>query len=824
MDLRWQMDRLTMRARRFLKHTRRKFFLNGTETIGFDKSNVECFNCHNKGHFARECRARRNQENRNRDNTRRVVPVEKPTSNALVSCDGNFMPLKPDLSFIGLEEFVNDPKVSETTVKKPVVETSEAKASADKPKVVRKNEDAPIVEDWVLDNKDEVVSKPKSEKKPSFAKIEFVKSKEQVKSPRKTVKNVEKPWQNTHRPRGNQRNWNYIMSQRKTHHNPKRNIVPKAALMRQGLVSLTTARPVNTAQLRTTVNSTRPMSNVFNKAHSTVKRPIHKKTTSKNSNFNQKVNTVRTKNANTTRPKVNTARPKAVLNAVNGNHGNAIKALACWVWKPKTKVIDHVSKHNSASMMFKKFEYINAQGRSKSVEKGVIDSRCSRHMTGNMSYLTDFDEINEGYVSFGGNPKGGKITGKDTGFLSQMCMEITHNRFTIDQGVFDSAVLKAYDREHVLILLTLRIVKDIVALWRLTPKKWKITGKSRTPQQNGVAERKNRTLIEAAKTMLADSKLPTTFWAEAVNTACYVQNRVLVTKPYNKTPYELFLGRKPALGFIRPFGCPITILNTIDHLGKFDGKAVEGFFVRDNTPNIAGSGPNWLFDIDTLTKSMNYKPVVAGNQSNGNAGTKACDDAGDDGKKVDENPRKDSEGINQEKEDNVNNTNNVNVASINEVNAVGIKTSIELPLDPNMPELEDYNIFEDDEDVGAEADMNNLDTTIQVSPIPTTRIHKDHPLDQVIGDLQSDTQIRRISKNLEEHGFVSTIQQITNHKDLQNCLFACFLLQEEPKKVIRALKDPSWIEAMQEELLQFKLQEVWTLVDLPNGKRAIGTK
>ncbi|GJV50500.1 putative ribonuclease H-like domain-containing protein [Tanacetum coccineum] len=178
---------------------------------------------------------------------------------------------------------------------------------------------------------------------------------------------------------------------------------------------------------------------------------------------------------------------------------------------------------------------------------------------------------------------------------------------------------------------------------------------ARTPQQNGVAERKNRTLIEAARTMLADSKLPTTFWAEAVNTACYVQNRVLVIKPQNKTPYELLLGRKPALSFMKPFGCPVTILNTIDHLGKFDGKADEGFFVgystnskafrvfnsrtriveenlhvqfSENTPNIAGIRPNRLFDIDALTNSMNYKPVVAGNLSNGNAGTKACNDAG----------------------------------------------------------------------------------------------------------------------------------------------------------------------------------------------------
>ncbi|GKA23485.1 retrovirus-related pol polyprotein from transposon TNT 1-94 [Tanacetum coccineum] len=210
--------------------------------------------------------------------------------------------------------------------------------------------------------------------------------------------------------------------------------------------------------------------------------------------------------------------------------------------------------------------------------------------------------------------------------------------------------------------------------------------------------------------------------------------------------------------------------------GKFDGKADEGSFVGyflnskafrvfnsrtriveenlhikfcESTPNVVGSRPDWLFNIDALTRTMNYEPIVSRTQSNGFVDTKACDNA---------------------------------------VNVVGGKTSIELPFDPNMPALEDYNIFDssrNDEDDGAKADMNNLDTTIQVSPILTTRIHKDHPLDQVIGYLQSATQTRRMSKNLEEHGF---------------------------------------IEAMQEELLQFKLQEVWTLVDLPCGKRAIGTK
>ncbi|GKE51610.1 putative ribonuclease H-like domain-containing protein [Tanacetum coccineum] len=90
-----------------------------------------------------------------------------------------------------------------------------------------------------------------------------------------------------------------------------------------------------------------------------------------------------------------------------------------------------------------------------------------------------------------------------------------------------------------------------------------------------MAERRNRTLIEAARTMLVDSKLPSTFWVEAVSTACYVQNRVLVVKPHNKTRYELFRGFKPALSFMRPFGCHVNILNTLDSLGKFDGKGDE---------------------------------------------------------------------------------------------------------------------------------------------------------------------------------------------------------------------------------------------------------
>ncbi|GKF48963.1 retrovirus-related pol polyprotein from transposon TNT 1-94, partial [Tanacetum coccineum] len=126
----------------------------------------------------------------------------------------------------------------------------------------------------------------------------------------------------------------------------------------------------------------------------------------------------------------------------------------------------------------------------------------------------------------------------------------------------------------------------------------------------------------AARTMLADSLLPTVFWAEAVNTACYVLNRVLVAKPHNKTPYELIIGRALSISFMRPFGCPVTILNTLDHLDKFDGKAEEGFLVgySVNSKAFRGKENNWFFDIDSLTNSMNYQPVTAGNQTNKNAG------------------------------------------------------------------------------------------------------------------------------------------------------------------------------------------------------------
>ncbi|GJZ71882.1 hypothetical protein Tco_0635733, partial [Tanacetum coccineum] len=270
---------------------------------------------------------------------------------------GNFMPPTPDLSFTGLDEFVNE----------PVVENCKAMSSEEEPKIVKKNDDAPIIEEWVSGDEEEDVSHPKSKKK-------IVRPISKSKDGKTCLEQFSKGESSKFA--------------KKTHPYAKKNLVPRAVLTKSGLVSVNSARQVNAAYLKITVNVARPMSYLSKTAYSTVKRPIYKNTSFKNSNINQRVNTARDTN-------FNTARLKEVVNAVKGNIFNVVKASACWVWKPKHKVLDHGNPQMDLQ------------------DQGVIDSGCSRHMTGNMSYLTDYEEIDGGYITFGGNPKGGKIIGKE---------------------------------------------------------------------------------------------------------------------------------------------------------------------------------------------------------------------------------------------------------------------------------------------------------------------------------------------------------------------------------------------------------------------------
>ncbi|KAI3732508.1 hypothetical protein L1987_63713 [Smallanthus sonchifolius] len=292
----------------------------------------------------------------------------------------------------------------------------------------------------------------------------------------------------------------------------------------------------------------------------------------------------------------------------------------------------------------------------------------------------------------------------------------------------------------------------------------------RTPQQNGVAERKNRTLIEAARTMLVDSKLPIIFWAEAVNTACYVLNRVLMVKQLTKTSYELFYKRKPYIKFFRAFGCSCTLLNTQDSLPKFAAVGDECYFLgyssyqkayivynkrtkivqesyyvewqELNTPPDQ-NGPDWFFDAEVMFKTFDQQLQMDSNEaSTSSIVTKPST------------------------------SNNLVVGKF----LVGPQNvMIQNEMSENVT-----TSTQTQEDL-VDNSVTNVDSELQ--EVPST---DDEP---AVNEVQLDP----INDQTEDN-------------------------------VTVALQDPSWIEAMQEELLQFKKLNVWHLVDLPEGKYPIGTK
>nr|GEZ77955.1 hypothetical protein [Tanacetum cinerariifolium] len=260
---------------------------------------------------------------------------------------------------------------------------------------------------------------------------------------------------------------------------------------------------------------------------------------------------------------------------------------------------------------------------------------------------------------------------------------------------------------------------------------------------------------------------------------------------------------------------------------------------------IEGNGPKWLFDIDSLTQSMNYVPVAPGTISGNSAGTQGDFNAGtSSGKEATsqdyivmpiwkdasyfDTPSKDVEdGAHNEDDDK---DKSADDSSPKEVNAAGqhVNTASLNPTDmfnlgaSDTLEATHVEFFSDRD--ALEVDLRNIPNSNRVPTTSHTRIFKDHPIENVIGEVQSSVQTRRMTKSTSEKGFLSVIYEEKTYVTLDTCLYACFLSQIEPTSIAKALSDSSWVEAMQEELLQFKLQQVWILVDLPYRKKAIGTK
>ncbi|GJW78399.1 putative ribonuclease H-like domain-containing protein, partial [Tanacetum coccineum] len=658
--------------------------------------------------------------------------------------------------------------------------------------------------------------------------------------------------------------------------------------------STSTFRPVNTATHTNRVNVSKLRTYAFHKSYSPIRRPFYKSTTPNTRISNEKVNTARVNGVNTT--------GQTTVSAVKGTGVTAVKASAGCVWRPKMTDLNNVSKDNSRSWVSKRG---NPQQALKN--KGIFDSGCSRHMTGNKDFLTDYHDIDGGFVAFGRSARGVLLrvpkqsnmysfdlknvvpSGDLTCLLAKATIDeskLWHRRLghvnfkTMNKLVKGNLVRVTDDFSRFSWVFFLASMDEtsgilkrfITKIENQLNQKVKVIKSdngtkfknkemnefcglkgikrefsvARTPQQNGVAERKNKTLIEAARTMLADSLLPTVFWAEAVNTACYVLNRVLVTKPHNKTPYELIIGRPLSISFMRPFGCPVTILNTLDSLGKFDRKADEGKVKEnlhvnflENKPNVAGQGPNWLFDIDSLTNSMNYQPVTAGNQTNKNAGPQEAN--GNTGLKQSVNAR-------QSEEKNVSTQQYIMFPLWSSISS-SYKSSDEKYKNDTADDAAGETPVQKPASENEQALKNVLDKMMDQEKEATKQsdaVRKEFEA-QCNRELFQGKATK--ASNTNSFNTVSTLVNAASASRTSNDARPSFvpLGRSFPLNVNDFPDDPLmpdlentaevqrlisttwnlqlfWVEAMQEELLQFKIQKVWTLVDLPYGKKAIGTK
>ncbi|KAJ9536639.1 hypothetical protein OSB04_un000188 [Centaurea solstitialis] len=327
----------------------------------------------------------------------------------------------------------------------------------------------------------------------------------------------------------------------------------------------------------------------------------------------------------------------------------------------------------------------------------------------------------------------------------------------------------------------------------------------RTPQQNGVAERRNRTLIEAARSMLSEANLTTQLWAEAVNTACYTQNRSLIVKRFRRTVYELFRNRKPSIKHLHIFGCVCYILNNKDSLGKFDSKSDDGIFLGYSS--ISKTYRVFNKRRQAIEETIHVKFDESGPTFPHPNDNTEINQWADSFFQVPEPPIADPspQDLPDGFEENPIPPSEITTPPL--INATPI-TQI-TPPEPDQPtNSEDFSQSTVSEpsptNLLPDPSSNEASTSGQVYQPPALRWTKDHPIDQVLGNPSSGVKTRRQAGNV--------------------CLYVNFISENEPKEIDDALRDPAWVSAMQEELAEFIRNNVWLLVPRPRKRTIIGSK